>query len=191
VNALIVPGSFEGTEAAAQLRHLRESFMKPQQSRDKPLLLVDIDGVISLFGFDPADRPPGHFLLVDGIAHLLSATAGEHLLRLAERFELAWCSGWEEKANEYLPTALGLPGPLPFLSFERNPGRGHAHWKLAAIEAHAGDRPFAWIDDAFNDACHDWAAQRPSATLLVTTQPASGMTSQHVAELEDWAGLAS
>ena len=56
--------------------------------------------------------------MVDGIAHFLSATAGEHLRRLSERFELVWCTGWEEKANEYLPLALGLPGPLPHLVFD-------------------------------------------------------------------------
>ena len=66
--------------------------------------------------------------MVDGITHLLSATAGEHLRRLSTAYELAWCTGWEEKANEYLPYVLGLPGPLPFLSFERSPGHTGAHW---------------------------------------------------------------
>ena len=42
----------------------------------RPILLIDIDGVISLFGFDPADPPAGRFQLVDGIAHYLSAAAG-------------------------------------------------------------------------------------------------------------------
>src|SRR5436305_950547 len=75
----------------------------------RPLLLVDIDGVISLFGFDPRQPPDGTWQIVDGIAHLLSATAGEHLRALSAVYELAWCSGWEEKANDYLPHALGLP----------------------------------------------------------------------------------
>ena len=61
---------------------------------EKPLLLTDIDGVISLFGFDPGQRPAGRFEIVDGIAHFLSATAGEHLRELASEFELVWCSGW-------------------------------------------------------------------------------------------------
>ena len=76
----------------------------------RPLLLVDVDGVISLFGWDPARPPAGRFEIVDGIAHYLSAVAGEHLRALADEYELAWCTGWEEKANEYLPFALGLPG---------------------------------------------------------------------------------
>jgi hypothetical protein len=73
----------------------------------RPLLLIDIDGVISLFGFDHRSPPEGRFVSVDGIVHLLSSAAGEHLLELSEAFELAWCSGWEEKADEHLPFALG------------------------------------------------------------------------------------
>ena len=85
---------------------------------DRPLLLIDVDGVISLFGFDHAAPPAGRYELVDGIAHFLSGSAGEHLRRLAPAFELAWCTGWEEKANDYLPLALGLDGPLPHVVFD-------------------------------------------------------------------------
>lgn len=155
---------------------------------NKPLLLVDVDGVISLFGFDPALRPPGRFELVDGIAHFLSASAGEHLRELETAFELVWCSGWEEKANEYLPLALGLPGPLPHLTFDSVATCAVGHWKLAAIEAYAGaDRPVAWIDDAHDEACDAWAAGRAGPTLLVATEPAIGLTDDHVAELLRWA----
>src|SRR5258707_10132331 len=98
---------------------------------NRPLLLIDVDGVISLFGFDPARRPEGRFEVVDGIAHFLSATAGEHLRRLCEEFEPAWCTGWEEKANEYLPHALGLPGPYPHISFDGATPIADGHWKLA------------------------------------------------------------
>jgi hypothetical protein len=154
----------------------------------KPLLLVDVDGVISLFGFAPTAPPPGWFQLVDGIGHLLSASAGTHLRALAGYYDLVWCTGWEERANEYLPHALGLDTPLPFLSFDRNPGRGNTHWKLTAIDAYSGpDRPLAWIDDAHDDGCVRWATERPGPTLLVGTEPAVGMTDAHVAELISWA----
>jgi hypothetical protein len=161
---------------------------EPPQVRAKPLLFVDIDGVISLWGFDSNDRPPGIFHNVDGVMHFLSSDAGNHLLGLHERFELVWCSGWEEKAEDHLPHALSLPSGLPFLSFARNPGRGHGHWKLAAIEAYAGpSRPLAWIDDAHDDACHAWAAARGAPTLLVATMPAVGLSAEHVEALDAWA----
>jgi len=154
----------------------------------RPLLFVDVDGVISLFGFDPATRPEGRWLLVDGIAHLLSAQAAEHLAALGVVFDLVWCTGWEEKANDYLPSALGLPGPLPHLRFARGPGRRHAHWKLDAIEAHAGARPLAWVDDAHDGDCAAWAAARGVPTLLVPTDPARGLGAAEAARLLDWAG---
>ena len=162
----------------------------------KPLLLVDIDGVISLFGGDSPlaerlARGEGTFHSIDGMPHFLSATAAAHLLDLATHFELAWCSGWEEKANEHLPHLLGLPPSLPFLRFERSVGRSNAHWKLAAIDAFAGTRALAWIDDALNDACHEWASARAAQglpTLLVQTLPERGLTDREAAELSSWAG---
>jgi hypothetical protein len=153
---------------------------------------MDIDGVISLFGFAAHAPPAGQFQLVDGIGHLLSATAGGHLRELTTDFEIVWCSGWEEKANDYLPHALGLDAPLPFLSFDRaesaarNPQE--RHWKLEAIDAYAGSgRPLAWVDDAHDVACHRWAAARPGPTRLIATQPAVGLTDADVSELLGWA----
>lgn len=154
--------------------------------------MVDIDGVISLFAFAerPRPRPRGSFHSIDGIPHFLSSHAARHLLALWPLFEPVWASGWEEKANEYLPHLLGLPGPLPYLSFERPAGTSrltNAHWKLDAIDRYADERPLAWIDDAFNDACHAWAKRRASPTLLVQTLPHSGLTQREADLLSDWA----
>jgi hypothetical protein len=164
---------------------------------EKPLLMVDIDGVISLFGFsgDTLSAPQmgdldGSFHTIDGIPHFLSHAAAAHLLVLAEDFDPVWASGWEEKAEEYLPRLLGLPAGLPFLRFARGVGgtrSTNAHWKLAAIDAHAGSRALAWIDDAFNGACHMWAKARAAPTLLVQTDPAVGLTSTEAELLVAWA----
>jgi hypothetical protein len=156
---------------------------------NKPLLLIDIDGVVSLFGFDPGRPPAGHFVTVDGIIHFLSASVGEQIRRLSDAFIPVWCSGWEEKANDYLPRELGLPGPLPYLSFPPAAGPLRAHWKLETIDRYAGPaRPLAWLDDAFDESCEQWAAQRSAPTLLVGTDPAVGLTPEHVDALLRWAG---
>lgn len=153
-----------------------------------PLLLVDVDGVVSLFGFDPSSPPPGRFLLVDGIPHLISADAGDHLRSLAAAYELAWCTGWEEKADEHLRHLLQLPESCPHLTFDGAAAVAHAHWKLDAIERYAGPRrPLAWIDDSHDEACAAWAASREGPTLLITTEPSVGITAGHVERLLEWA----
>jgi len=159
--------------------------------RPKPLLMVDIDGVISLFGVSILDgrgrEADGSFHSIEGIPHFLSSTAAAHLLGLASLFELVWASGWEERADEHLPHLLGLPKGLPFLRFSRSVGRANAHWKLDAIEAHAAGRALAWIDDALNDECRQWAAARAAPTLLVQTEPQAGLTLSEVRLLASWA----
>ena len=155
----------------------------------RPLLLIDIDGVLSLWGFDPNRRPAGTFTSVEGVVHFLSEQAARHLLALLSNYDPVWCTGWEEKANEHLPGAIGL-GPFPHLSFDAHVEPGDTtpgHWKLGAIDAYAGDRPLAWIDDAFNDACFAWAEQRGAPTLLVQTEPAEGLAERHADELRAWA----
>jgi len=162
----------------------------PSTAVDKPLLLLDIDGVISLFGFDLASRPAGSFHSIEGIPHFLSATAKAHLGLLRGAYDLVWASGWEEKANEHLPRLLSLPGPLPYLSFDARTEAGRslaAHWKLHAVDSYAGERPLAWVDDAFNDACEEWAKARVAPTLLVRTRPDIGLTDLEAGLLMDWA----
>jgi hypothetical protein len=144
---------------------------------------VDVDGVVSLFGFDPSDGLPGDFVSVDGILHCIGAEAGPRLARLAERYELVWATGWEDKANDYLPEVLGIPSKLPTLTFEGRAVFGTAHWKVEAIDRYAGNRPAAWIDDSLDERCAAWAAGRKAPTLLVETEPATGITDEHVERL--------
>ncbi len=152
------------------------------------MLLIDVDGVVSLFGF--TERPPSGLLptAVDGIPHFLSTHAGALLARLSRTFACTWCTGWEERAEEHLPRLLGLPGGWPHLTFANEPVVSERHWKLAAIEsATRPDRPLAWIDDALDASCAAWAAARPGPTLLVLTDPATGLREEHVTRLESWA----
>jgi hypothetical protein len=167
-------------------RRAREAVGPPAD--DRPILFVDVDGVLSVFGFDTAGDLPGPFHWVDGIAHCIPPHTGPLLERLAERYELVWATGWEEKANEYLPHILRLPfRELPYLTFDGRAKFGSSHWKLEAIEEYAGSRPAAWIDDSLEDVCWDWARSRGAPTLLVEAEPAVGLTEQHVEELLGWA----
>jgi HAD domain in Swiss Army Knife RNA repair proteins len=155
---------------------------------DRPILFVDVDGVLSLFGFETVSELPGPFHWIDGVAHCIPPDSGRLLKRLAETFDLVWATGWEEKANEYLPQILALPfGELPYLTFDGRAVFGSSHWKLDAIGDYAGERPSAWIDDHIEEECIAWAQARSAPTLLIETTPAIGITEEHVEELLRWA----
>jgi hypothetical protein len=153
----------------------------------RPVLAVDVDGVISLFGFDgPIDKVAGRFHLIDGMAHCISDQAGPQLLRLGEVYELVWATGWEARANDHLPLILGLPDELPVLTFDGRARFGTAHWKLEALDEYAGKRPLAWIDDSLDESCHSWAAARDGPTLLCPTDSDVGLTEAHTEALLAW-----
>ena len=135
----------DGTDSAVLLK-------RAKKEEQKPLLAIDIDGVISLFGFDDDARPPGEFHLVDGLPHYLSREAAERINRLLETYEGVWASGWEDRANDHLPAILGVP-ELPFLTFDGRARFGTAHWKLEALDEFAQERPLAWIDDSLDESC--------------------------------------
>ena len=157
------------------------------ESHNLPILFVDVDGVISLFGFERFEEPPGAFHMVDGILHCIGKSAAQRLARLARHFELVWATGWEEKANEYLVHLLELERELPVLRFDGRAVFGSAHWKLEAIEEYSADRPAAWIDDNIDAECRTWAERRDAPTLLVQTESAVGIEDEHVELLLDWA----
>lgn len=160
--------------------------MGPTDASEKPVLAVDVDGVVSLFGFE--QTPPdsvGRFHLIDGMPHFISSSAGERLRRLLDRYELVWATGWEDKANDYLPTILGLP-PLPVLRFGPDARFGSSHWKLGPIAKFAGGRPLAWIDDSLSEECYEWAESRQEPTLLVPTHSPVGIEEGHVEALIRW-----
>jgi hypothetical protein len=158
-------------------------------TRQLPILFVDVDGVISLFGFAPGGGTlPGPLHWIDGTPHCIPDDVGARLVRLAESFELVWATGWEQRANEHLPLLLKLPfRDLPCLSFGGAAVFGSAHWKVDAIDEYAADRPAAWIDDNIDESCLAWAEGRDAPTLIVETDPSEGITDDHVAQLLEWA----
>ncbi len=167
--------------------------LRKKATSDAPVLAVDIDGVISLFGFDqpepgrgvPHDAP-GKFHLIDGMLHCIALETGPRLNRLAKTYELIWASGWEDRANDHLPGILGVP-ELPYLTFDGRARFGTAHWKLEALDEYAGSRPLAWIDDSLDGSCYEWSDQRPAPTLLVPTESDVGLMEVQVEAIEHWA----
>lgn len=154
---------------------------------ERPFLFLDVDGVLSVYGFDGASADPRDLTMVEGIPHHIPAAMGPRVRRLLEPFETLWATGWGERANEHLVHMLGLPDELEVVEFSVRPSSdGSGHWKLQELGLRAGSRPAAWIDDGHSAECVRWAAARDAPTKLVSTDPHTGMTDAHVEELIAW-----
>jgi len=151
----------------------------------KPLLFLDVDGVITLW----PPIPPGH----PGRRHdlgffsvYISDRCGDFLRALETRYELVWATGWEDDANRYLRGPLGLTRNLPTLRFGDDALWGLSHWKIPAIDRASGSRPVAWLDETIGAPHRSWARQREEPTLLVKTG-SRGISLANVRELLAWA----
>jgi hypothetical protein len=154
---------------------------------EQPLLFIDVDGVLSTYGFAGDDADPRNLRMVDGIVHHIRAEMGPRILKLLPHFESVWATGWGERANEHLVLMLGMPEELEVVEFAVVPSTdGSGHWKLDSLTDRAGTRAAAWIDDGLNEACEAWASGRDAPTLLVPTDPFIGLTDEHVEELIAW-----
>lgn len=151
--------------------------LPPPSSQVKPLLLLDVDGVICPMG-------PGcgeELLEYQGPNYPVWFSAGtpRRLQGLAEVFTLVWATKWEGEANRLLAPALGLP-PLAFIRFPSSRGRPGRSHKLGAVKAFVQARPFAWLDDEVGDDMVSWAEERPTPTLIRPIDPRVGLNNGDV-----------
>jgi hypothetical protein len=151
----------------------------------RPLLLVDVDGVLNPWLAE--DCPDGYseYHFFPGERVLLSPEHGKLLTSLTPAYELVWATAWEHRANRLICPVLSMP-ELPVIEFPLD-GRDLYFRKLPAVIDAVGSRPCAWIDDAHEADHFAWAAQRGVPTLIVDIDPAEGLTSDVIAILADWA----
>ena len=97
------------------------------------------------------------------MVHCISLAAGERLRRLAELYDLVWATGWEDRANDLLPTLLGLP-ELPYLTFD-----GAARFGIGPLEAGAARR--------IRERAVRWPGSTTPSTRAATSGRGSGRQS--------------
>lgn len=123
----------------------------------KPIWLLDIDGVINALGIpawgDDPQSAMAHF--VDG-SYLIrwSPDLIADIIKLSERVEIRWLTTWGNEGNTTLKPMVGFPDEFP-VQAEPHKQTGYEDvaynphdWKFcAALEAAREKRPLIWTDD--------------------------------------------
>ena len=151
----------------------------------KPVLLVDVDGVLNPYGFDqpPSGFTPYRFFPEDDDPVLLAELHGVWLRELSHVFDMVWASAWGEEANRFIAPLFRLPKwpTIPFPPIPFDPAQ-----KVPAIDLFVGDRVCAWVEDKMTKEAFDWAAKRAVPTLLVDVEPSIGLTREMTEQLLEW-----
>ena len=150
---------------------------------DRPVLLLDVDGVVCPLGPGPGCAMTS--IDAGGCSVRVRADLPELLAALGQRCELVWCTAWGDAANAVLAPALGL-APLSVVAFDASVAGGGT-WKLPHVERFVGDRPFAWVDDELGVDAHWWAEHRPHQSLLLDVDPTVGLIDRDIDTLLAWA----
>lgn len=160
----------------------------------RPLLLLDVDGVLN-----PAGRPTPDFrryrCTVADVAYTvhLNPRHGTRLMELALRTgaELAWATTWEQYANEWIAPRLGLPS-LPVITMGPDAGsRCGEMVKTRYVAEYVGRRPFVWFDDQVYREDEEYLrVHRGLDDFLLVHVPATvGLTSRHLDAALRWLTL--
>lgn len=134
----------------------------------KPLLLLDVDGVILPFWSQKV------------------VPISLRLKELQTDFDLVWATFWENKANSAICPELDLP-TLPVIEFFPKRYERDVTLKLDDVISYVEDRPLAWIDDDLYSDAREWAEAREAPTLLLRPFSEAGMQDAHFEILKDFA----
>lgn len=157
----------------------------------RPLLLVDVDGVVNCFGNLGATTVSfeREFVALDRFTIRVPLGAGAALRLLSATFECVWATTWQEHAPAEIGRRIGVGESWPWVPLDDDRADAMAH-KLAAVDRFAGDRAIAWIDDELFEDATEWAARRRAGgrpTLLCRTRENVGLTDSHTDECLEFA----
>lgn len=175
---------------------MTDNWTAPPRRSTRPLVLVDIDGVLNPRknqaerGFTPY-RLKGEDELV-----WLSQEHGRMLNELDSegQVDLRWGTTWNDAANRTVGPAIGLQRDWDVVPIDRamaGPVVFGYNWKAVSIRAGADGQPFAWLDDFMTEADRLWAEDRVFdegiPTLLLRIDPDVGLQPGHLDQVRDWA----
>jgi hypothetical protein len=172
----------------------------------RPLLLVDVDGVLCPFGGPMPDGYQAAQLGAEGDLRWSEQNAGR-LERLAEVFDCAWCTARYDDVLTTIARLHGFGEDWPVVSFEggayKSEGRYYivraelerdTTWKLPFVRVWLEqngweDRPLAWLDDDTTRDVYLWEWERNQQqipTLVWHVSPALGLTNTDTNHVRAW-----
>lgn len=131
----------------------------------KPLILVDVDGVLNPWRRTSAAWVK-HRASFRGRTYevALNPFQGQALLQLARETgaELVWATMWSEVANEEIGPRMGLP-ELPYIDMgaDTEPTPYMVHPKTPLVAKYVRNRPFVWFDDELCKEDRKWLKGQP------------------------------
>lgn len=182
-----------------------------ENNTQKPLFLLDIDGVLNLFDawervgkvwWDTKGRmhqrkvAPAHLTEVEAAGYrlLLHPEHADMVAEIETVFEPVWATMWQDRAW-MAGVEMGFGVDWDYIDFDsyrisrpvgQMTGIGIGNIKNPGIIDILGDRPGVWVDDDMTPAQHAWAAARTEAgipTLFIQPDPEFGMTREHFEQI--------
>jgi len=168
----------------------------------RPAILIDVDEVLnpSFRCNPPYCRCHPHWIRAFAYARdgqklklILNPAHGPALLQLAADTgaELAWCTSWEDQANDDIGPRIGLPR-LPVVPYPPRPKTGPGSvlavgaWKARHAVAWAARRPFAWFEDEPDAGPECFRLLGAAPHLVIPVDRRTGLTVGHMNEAWDW-----
>lgn len=157
-------------------------------NQPRPVLLLDIDGVINVFQCRTARATQVAPYLPT--LHMLP-NLHANLQRLDAAFNLVWCSSWGSLVNVDAAAAWGL-APRPWIAPTPDEA-AQQHWKALAVARTLANWPgsVVWVEDGFPPQTRKWAISRIAQghrTWLLDVRE-TGLTDQVTDDLIAWTEL--
>lgn len=169
----------------------------------KPIIFLDIDGVLNAFGAKArGDDILDEFKIwgdeklydIEKFTLNMSKKRAEAILSLDA--DIVWCTTWQQNAR-FVGDILGieadfLPLDQRYIEFTLDePGRFiMVKWKRAAVEKYLRNnpRPFIWMEDdpSVSGTDNHTPFDHLHPGFIVNPHPAFGLTPEHIEDIRNW-----
>ncbi len=168
------------------------------QSGDKPVLLLDVDGVFLVSpemlapDYKPQVCPEGFRLRpnTDNPYIFYNPDHGAWMRSLLVEADTYYLTSLGPEAYEEVGDHLGLPR-FAWVNYWAFPNTEAVGERVTAVTAIFPGRAVVWVDDEHKPAAYAWAEERTAngtPTLLIQPESEQGLQYEHVVQAKAWLG---